>query len=307
LCARDRRQQGHAHGHVDRLADHQRRAAAQHKRFSRGFLIVAPGLTIKDRLRDLQPNDPDSDYASREPMPTDLLEEVNRAKLHLRISARATGRQHPAGAWSPAPVQQSRRARQPAAAPRTISIDSKQLESGEVLDANFRAMASDEIERFRRQIIERTGDARQAENLTDPDLLREVMTTVGKPGRLGADIRCVVSVSMLTEGWDVSTVTHALGVRAFGTQLLCEQVIGRALRRQSYDLNEEGLFNVEYADVLGIPCNFNATPTLAPPHETGASRINGSTPLCDARAAPIRLSSNTRRLDPTEGSHPSKA
>lgn len=56
-----------------------------------------------------------------------------------------------------------------------------------------------------------------------------------------------------------------LGVRAFGTQLLCEQVIGRALRRQSYDLNEEGLFNVEYADVLGIPFDFNAKPVIAPP------------------------------------------
>ena len=78
------------------------------------------------------------------------------------------------------------------------------------------------------------------------------MNTVGKSGRLGGGIRCVVSVSMLTEGWDANTVTHVLGVRAFGTQLLCEQVIGRALRRQSYDLNEEGLFNVEYADVLGI-------------------------------------------------------
>ncbi|MGB8145470.1 MAG: restriction endonuclease, partial [Chromatiaceae bacterium] len=149
--------------------------------------------------------------------------------------------------------------------PRTLLIDSEQLESGEALDENFRAMAADEIERFRREIIERTGDPRQAENLTDQDLLREVMNTVGKPGRLGADIRCVVSVSMLTEGWDANTVTHVLGVRAFGTQLLCEQVIGRALRRQSYDLNDEGLFNVEYADVLGIPFDFNATPTVAPP------------------------------------------
>ena len=78
----------------------------------------------------------------------------------------------------------------------------------------------------------------QAENITDQELLREVMNTVGKPGRLGRLIRCVVSVSMLTEGWDANTVTHVLGVRAFGTQLLCEQVIGRALRRQSYDLNE---------------------------------------------------------------------
>ena len=151
------------------------------------------------------------------------------------------------------------------ARPRTLLIDSEQLESGDALDKNFRDMASDEIERFRREIIERTGDRRQAENVTDQDLLREVMNTVGKPGRLGDSIRCVVSVSMLTEGWDANTVTHVLGVRAFGTQLLCEQVIGRALRRQSYDLNEENLFNVEYADVLGIPFDFTAKPVVAPP------------------------------------------
>ena len=66
------------------------------------------------------------------------------------------------------------------------------------------------------------------------------MNTVGKTGRLGESVRCVVSVSMLTEGWDANTVTHVLGVRAFGTQLLCEQVIGRALRRQSYEPNEQG-------------------------------------------------------------------
>lgn len=153
----------------------------------------------------------------------------------------------------------------PYARPNTLLIDSEQLESGEALDDNFRGMAADEIERFRREIIERTGDVRQADNLTDQDLLREVMNTVGRHGRLGGSIRCVVSVSMLTEGWDANTVTHVLGVRAFGTQLLCEQVIGRALRRQSYDLNEEGLFNVEYADVLGIPFDFTAKPVVAPP------------------------------------------
>ncbi|MHB8927995.1 MAG: BPTD_3080 family restriction endonuclease [Bacillota bacterium] len=153
----------------------------------------------------------------------------------------------------------------PLARPHTLLIDSEQLESGDALNENFRDMAADEIERFRREIIERTGDLREAENLTDQDLLREVMNTVGKQGRLGEAIRCVVSVSMLTEGWDANTVTHVLGVRAFGTQLLCEQVIGRALRRQSYDLNEEGLFNVEYADVLGIPFDFTAKPVVAPP------------------------------------------
>jgi type III restriction enzyme len=149
--------------------------------------------------------------------------------------------------------------------PRTLLIDSEQLESGEALDQNFRKMAADEIDRFRREIIQRTGDIKQAENLTDQDLLREVMNTVGKEDRLGESIRCVVSVAMLTEGWDANTVTHVLGVRAFGTQLLCEQVVGRALRRQSYDLNEESLFDVEYADVLGVPFDFTAKPVVAPP------------------------------------------
>jgi len=149
--------------------------------------------------------------------------------------------------------------------PRTLLIDSEQLESGEALDKNFRDMAGDEIERFRREIVARTGDIRAGENITDQELLREVMNTVGKPGQLGESIRCVVSVSMLTEGWDTNTVTHILGVRAFGTQLLCEQVVGRGLRRQSYDLNEAQLLNVEYADILGIPFDFTAKPVVAPP------------------------------------------
>ena len=153
------------------------------------------------------------------------------------------------------------------AKPNTLLIDSAQLESGEGLDSNFKKAAAEEIARFRREIIERTGDVQKAEKISEQDLLREVMNTVGKKGQLGANIRCVVSVSMLTEGWDANTVTHVLGVRAFGTQLLCEQVIGRALRRQSYDLNEEGLFNVEYADVLGIPFDFTAKPVVAPPQK----------------------------------------
>jgi type III restriction enzyme len=70
---------------------------------------------------------------------------------------------------------------------------------------------------------------------------------------------------MLTEGWDTNTVTHILGVRAFGTQLLCEQVVGRALRRQSYDLNEDNLFDVEYADIMGIPFDFAAKPVVVVP------------------------------------------
>lgn len=102
----------------------------------------------------------------------------------------------------------------PCPRPRTLLIDSEQLESGEGLDDNFRSMAAAEIECFRREIVERTGDQRQAEGLTDQDLLREVMNTVGKRDRLGADIRCVVSVSMLTEGWDAKALGHPRAWRA---------------------------------------------------------------------------------------------
>jgi len=171
--------------------------------------------------------------------------------------------------------------------PNTLLIDSEQLEAGDALDDNFRGMAADEIERFRREIVERSGDARSGDNITDQDLLREVMNTVGKPGQLGGAIRCVVSVSMLTEGWDANTVTHVLGIRAFGTQLLCEQVIGRALRRQSYELNEDGpnkgLFNVEYADVFGIPFNFTAKPVISPPQPPrGTIQVKAMRPERDA-------------------------
>jgi type III restriction enzyme len=147
----------------------------------------------------------------------------------------------------------------------TLLIDSAQLESGDALDDNFRKIAAPEIEQFRRERQERTGRTESADDIDDAELLREVMNTVGRVGRLGESIRCVVSVSMLTEGWDANTVTHILGVRAFGTQLLCEQVVGRGLRRQSYEPNDEGLFDVEYADVLGIPFDFTAKPIVVKP------------------------------------------
>ncbi len=150
--------------------------------------------------------------------------------------------------------------------PNTILIDSEQLESGEALSADFKKIAHLEIETFKSEYMARF-PGRDAENLKDEDILREVMNTVGKTGRLGENIRCVVSVSMLTEGWDANTVTHVLGVRAFGTQLLCEQVVGRGLRRMSYaaepvtlDLGSEPVkfeaFSPEYAEVYGVPFSF---------------------------------------------------
>jgi type III restriction enzyme len=138
---------------------------------------------------------------------------------------------------------------------RTILIDSAQLERGDVLARDFKQDASHEIEIFKDEYRRRHPGA-DVEQLTDEDLLREVMNSVGKKGRLGEHIRCVVSVSMLTEGWDANTVTHILGIRRFGSQLLCEQVVGRGLRRRSYATNEDGLLDPEYAEVYGVPFAF---------------------------------------------------
>lgn len=142
------------------------------------------------------------------------------------------------------------------AIPRTIVVDSKQLESGETMKDDFKKAAADEIEAFKKA-YRTSNPGADAEKLNDSDLLREVMNTVGKKGKLGEHVRCVVSVAMLTEGWDANTVTHILGVRAFGSQLLCEQVVGRGLRRRSYAPDPEtGLFPAEYANVYGIPFSF---------------------------------------------------
>ena len=141
------------------------------------------------------------------------------------------------------------------ASPNTILIDSEQLESGEAMSKEFKQIATLAIEEFKDEYRTRF-PGRSTDQLTDEDLLREVMNTVGKQGKLGENIRCVVSVSMLTEGWDANTVSHIMGVRAFGTQLLCEQVVGRALRRRSYETNDSGMFETEYAEVYGVPFSF---------------------------------------------------
>lgn len=152
--------------------------------------------------------------------------------------------------------------------PNTILVDSQQLESGESMTAEFKKIAANEIEEFKNEYRARF-PGKDVDKLTDEDILREVMNTVGKAGKLGEHVKCVVSVSMLTEGWDANTVTHILGVRAFGTQLLCEQVVGRGLRRTSYAPDDEGMFAPEYAEVYGVPFSFipcsGAGPDPPPP------------------------------------------
>ncbi len=163
--------------------------------------------------------------------------------------------------------------------PNTLLVDSAQLDRGDALDPAFRKAAAAEIERFKREYVARF-PGRSADDITDEDILREVMNTVGKRGRLGEHIRCVVSVAMLTEGWDANTVTHILGIRAFGTQLLCEQVVGRALRRASYDPNADGLFEPEYAEVYGVPFSFLSV--------AGKGRVKVAKAVREVRALPER-------------------
>jgi len=160
---------------------------------------------------------------------------------------------------------------QPRSRPPTLLIDSDALENSGQIDEEFRKVFAPEIELFKRDYA-RVHGAAAAGDITDSEILREVVNTVGRRGSLGHHIRCVVSVSMLTEGWDANTVTHIVGLRKFGSQLLCEQVAGRALRRRSYQLRpydeatgaelaaqtrrKQGViwkFPPEYAYIIGVP------------------------------------------------------
>ena len=156
----------------------------------------------------------------------------------------------------------------------TLLIDSDALEDSDQISDDFKKIFASEINEFKKDYGRLYGQG-AAERITDAEILREVVNTVGKQGKLGSHIRCVVSVSMLTEGWDANTVTHIMGLRAFGSQLLCEQVAGRALRRMNYlletyrrDTGEpvpakdrhrfkpENLiekFPPEYAHIIGVP------------------------------------------------------
>ena len=135
--------------------------------------------------------------------------------------------------------------------PRTILVHSR-LDSEGQMSGSFSRYLKHQSELYRRAY---PGHQWPKE---DRDVVREVLNTVGKKGSPGEQVRCVVSVSMLTEGWDARTVTHALGFRRFGTQLLCEQVAGRSLRRIAYDNfdTKTERFPPEYAEIFGIPFSF---------------------------------------------------
>ncbi len=111
--------------------------------------------------------------------------------------------------------------------------------------------------------------------------LRKVVDTVGQVGKPGEQIQAVISVGMLSEGWDAKTVTHIMGLRAFTSQLLCEQVVGRGLRRTSYEVNPAtGLFAPEYVNIFGVPFTFM-------PHEGGEDDLPPPPPQPSAKIQPL--------------------
>ncbi len=146
---------------------------------------------------------------------------------------------------------------------RTLHIDSKVLEMAE---AQEEALALGENGGAGDAVSNERDADRPKRKLTrqqQAERLRRMVDTVGQPGKPGGQIQKVISVGMLSEGWDAKTVTHIMGLRAFSSQLLCEQVVGRGLRRTSYEVNPEtGMFDAEHVNIFGVPFTFL-------PHEEG--------------------------------------
>lgn len=132
---------------------------------------------------------------------------------------------------------------------KTLQIDSKVLDEAEA--ATEEIVIEIETDEDNDQPTERKLTKKE-----QAELLRQTVDTVGRVGEKGEQIQNVISVGMLSEGWDAKTVTHIMGLRAFSSQLLCEQVVGRGLRRTSYDVGENGLFEPEYVNIFGVPFTF---------------------------------------------------
>lgn len=160
---------------------------------------------------------------------------------------------------------------------RTFRVDSKVLEKAEIGET---AAADKGYELRLREIVAvaRISDDQKEKLLTlkKEELLRELVDTVGKRDQAGQDLQNVVSVAMLSEGWDAKNVTHIMGLRAFTSQLLCEQVIGRGLRRVAYDMDENGLYLPEFVNVFGVPLSIAMPPGdggISPPPPKPSTQI----------------------------------
>ena len=159
---------------------------------------------------------------------------------------------------------------------RTLRVDSKVLDKAEIGEA---ATSDKAYDQRLHDIVEASNipetRKRQLAALKKEELLREIIDNVGKRGQAGQDLQNVISVAMLSEGWDAKNVTHIMGLRAFTSQLLCEQVVGRGLRRVSYDTDENGLFFPEYVNVFGVPLSISEAgePGEAPPPPKPTTQI----------------------------------
>lgn len=142
---------------------------------------------------------------------------------------------------------------------RTLHIDSKVLAEAEAQDEILNITVDSECE-------DGEDFAPSMSKKEKAELLRQIVDTVGQTGKPGQHIQNVISVGMLSEGWDAKTVTHIMGLRAFSSQLLCEQVVGRGLRRTAYEVNSDGLFEAEYVNIFGVPFSFL-------PHEGGEGTL----------------------------------
>jgi len=163
---------------------------------------------------------------------------------------------------------------------KTLRVDSQVLDKAE---QGEKAASDKDYEAELRALVEAADIPAETKGrlagLAKEELLREIVDTIGKRGRAGQDVQNVISVAMLSEGWDAKNVTHIMGLRAFTSQLLCEQVIGRGLRRVSYDLDENGLFKPEYVNIFGVPLSVfqevgaGANDGIAPPPPKPSTQI----------------------------------
>lgn len=182
---------------------------------------------------------------------------------------------------------------------RILHIDSKVLEEAESREEPIELTWNSENGRENGESEESEARRQKVSKKDYAERLRRMVDTVGRIGLPGGEVQKVISVGMLSEGWDAKTVTHIMGLRAFTSQLLCEQVVGRGLRRTSYEVEEEtGLFAPEYVNIFGVPFTFlpheGSVDTPPPPPPPPKTRIE---PLPERRTAYEITWPNVIRVD----------
>src|SRR5438270_9016220 len=188
---------------------------------------------------------------------------------------------------------------------RILHIDSKVLDEAEAqieaAEVKAEGVGAEETAEDDEAAVEENGGGlkKKLSKKERAELLRRTVDTVGRPGEPGAQVQNVISVGMLSEGWDAKTVTHIMGLRAFTSQLLCEQVVGRGLRRTSYDVDPKTqLFQPEYVNIFGVPFTFlpheGGADAPPPPPASGKTRIE---PMPERRAQYEIAWPNVIRID----------